>query len=236
MMPLPPILVSCVVAALLLRPVVASLQRPNPPTWPPSVRVFGPEDEPSHIEAIVDNAFKKNGGQKPTNHGEFSSLRFAFLFKPGNYKVDVPVGYYTQVLGLGGHPRDVIFDAPRGVFCEEGNDADRSGSLSTFWRSAENFHNRRGLLWATSQGAPLRRVMVGGNLTLAEWKKGTKLTRFAWSSNQYLVTSETLLEPRIEHSASRVIPSREKRADLHYRQGKWKGHGATTTPKLKAQA
>merc|ERR1719461_696246 len=182
-MPLPLIAVACAVAALLLQPAAAMLQRPNPPAWPASVQVFGPEDEPGHIEAVVENAFRKNGGQKPINHGEFSFSRFAFLFKPGEYKVDVPVGYYTQVLGLGGHPRDVVFDAPRGVFCEEGNTADQSGSLSTFWRSAENFHARRGLLWATSQGAPLRRLMVGGNLTLAEWKKGAGM---GYSSGGFL--------------------------------------------------
>ena len=47
------------------------------------------------------SAYAVNGGHDPANHGQFSKQRFAFLFKPGEYDVDCPVGYYTQVLGLG---------------------------------------------------------------------------------------------------------------------------------------
>ena len=70
------------------------------------------------------------------------------------------------------------------------------------------------------------------NMSLADWEVGRKLTRFKWSSNQYLLTTERLLEPRHEHSAAVMIPSREKRAELHYRKGDWKpwkGAGAGST-------
>jgi hypothetical protein len=77
------------------------------------------------------------------------------MFKPGTYHVDVPVGYYTQVLGLGKSPDDVVFDAARGVYSEEGDQTDMNGALSTFWRSAENFRTRSEMLWAVSQAAPL---------------------------------------------------------------------------------
>uniref|UniRef100_A0A7S4SCA5 Pectate lyase superfamily protein domain-containing protein n=1 Tax=Alexandrium monilatum TaxID=311494 RepID=A0A7S4SCA5_9DINO len=146
--------------------------RPNPPVWPPSVQVFGPEDDSEHIKSAVQKAFRENGGQKPINHGEFSSSRYAFLFKPGKYSVDVPVGYYTQVLGLGGQPGDVIFDAERGIYCEESNKRDIFGSLSTFWRGAENFRTRGDMLWATSQATPIRRAIIDGDLYLSEYKKG----------------------------------------------------------------
>ena len=43
------------------------------------------------------------------------------MFKPGTYTVDVPVGYYTQVLGLGDSPDDVIFSGSKGVYCETGS-------------------------------------------------------------------------------------------------------------------
>ena len=63
---------------------------PNPPRWPSTVRVFSPAD--TDIEAVVNAAYAENGGHTPANHGQFSSARFAFLFKPGTYTATVPVG------------------------------------------------------------------------------------------------------------------------------------------------
>ena len=79
-------------------------------------------------------------GHNPPNNGQFSTDRYAFLFKPGQYNVDVPIGYYTSVYGLGASPNDVNFTSPRGVHSEEG-DYSIGGALSSFWRSAENFLN-----------------------------------------------------------------------------------------------
>ena len=45
--------------------------------------------------------------------------RFVFMFKPGSYNVEVPVGYYTQILGLGTHPSEVIFTSSKGVYSQE---------------------------------------------------------------------------------------------------------------------
>ena len=109
---------------------------PNPPHWPSSVKVFSETD--NDIDSILAQAYSINGGHQPTNHGQFSSKRYAFLFKPGTYDVDAPVGYYTQILGLGILPEDVLFTSPRGVYCQE-QDFSIGGSLSTFWRSAGNY-------------------------------------------------------------------------------------------------
>jgi len=141
--------------------------QPNPPRWPDSVHVFGPGQE-AEIEAAVNKAFVKNGGHWPIDHGQFSDLRFAFLFKPGTYSVDVPVGYYTQVLGLGNHPRDVVFTSVRGVYSEEGDQSDLGGALNSFWRGAENLFRQGDMLWAVSQASPLRRLVVAGVLQLAQ--------------------------------------------------------------------
>lgn len=129
---------------------------PNPPEWPTSVTVFGPSD--TGIDGKIADAYAENGGHQPANHGQFSSSRFAFLFKPGSYGVDVPVGYYTQILGLGATPADVTFTSPKGVYSEE-QDYTIGGALSTFWRSAENFRSSatqdwqvgKGMMWAVSQ-------------------------------------------------------------------------------------
>src|SRR5947208_14904196 len=37
-------------------------------------------------------------------HNEFGQQRNALLFLPGDYSEDVPVGFYTEVIGLGASP------------------------------------------------------------------------------------------------------------------------------------
>eukprot|EP00928_Gymnodinium_smaydae_P036435 TRINITY_DN25467_c0_g5_i1.p1 TRINITY_DN25467_c0_g5~~TRINITY_DN25467_c0_g5_i1.p1 ORF type:complete len:462 (-),score=39.24 TRINITY_DN25467_c0_g5_i1:805-2142(-) len=145
--------------------------QPNPPVWPPSVRVFSSSDSKETIEAAVGSAYSQNGG--PNDHGEFSSERFAFLFEPGSYDADVPVGFYTQVLGLGVLPDDVVFTGSIGVYCPQGSSDFHIGALDTFWRSGENFRNTASsMLWAVSQASPLRRVHVDHALTLFQVQRG----------------------------------------------------------------
>ena len=150
--------------------------QPNPPKWPSSVQIFGPSDA-EKAQSAIHAAFATNGGHSPSNHGQFSDKRFAFLFKPGTYDVDAPVGYYTQVLGLGAKASDVTFTSSKGVYCQEG-DFSIGGALSTFWRSAENFRTLAnntwnvgtGMMWAVSQAAPLRRVEIENDLCLFEYE------------------------------------------------------------------
>jgi len=159
--------------------------QPNPPVWPTSVQVFGPEDPVSKIQSAVDAAFATNGGHEPPDNGHWSDLRFAFLFKPGKYNVEVPVGYYTQVSGLGENPSDVVFTSPKGVYCDEGQYKVGVGGLNSFWRSAENFKTEAdfewipnrggGMTWAASQAAPLRRIEVQNNLILYRFREGEGL-------------------------------------------------------------
>ncbi|KAH8052277.1 hypothetical protein JL721_10916 [Aureococcus anophagefferens] len=100
---------------------------------------------------------------------------------PGEYAADVPVGYYTQVLGLGARPGDVSFVGARGVYCVEGSSDFAVGALNTFWRGAENFRmaptrawwtGAAGALWAASQASPLRRVDVDADLLLFQYERG----------------------------------------------------------------
>ena len=153
----------------------------NPPNWPASVSVFSPTDTPAAIAAVVNAAYAQNGGHAPiANNGQWSTARFAFFFKPGVYTTDVPVGYYTQVLGLGASPDDVTFAGAKGVYCEEGDYDFDVGSLDTFWRGAENFRSnatyqwagmaKGGMLWSVSQAAPLRRIHVTNELQLYEYE------------------------------------------------------------------
>mmetsp|Transcript_24013 Transcript_24013/g.72021 ORF Transcript_24013/g.72021 Transcript_24013/m.72021 type:complete len:635 (+) Transcript_24013:239-2143(+) len=136
--------------------------QPNPPRWPDTVTVFGPED------ADISQRMAELS-QTLNNHsdGHFSSERRAFLFKPGTYDVDAKIGYYTQVAGLGRRPEDVVFAGTRGVYVDA-MDPGQAGSLDTFWRAGENFKHdsERGFKWAVSQAAPLRRIVAAKDLEL----------------------------------------------------------------------
>jgi hypothetical protein len=156
--------------------------QPNPPTFGSGVRVFGPGDNMDEIQGAVNAAYANNGGHDPPDHGHWSEHRYAFLFKPGTYNVEVPVGYYTQVAGLGTSPDDVVFTSPKGVYCEEGTFKTKIGALNTFWRSVENFRTSatydwipgrgEGMTWAASQASPMRRLHVDNNLILYEYRQG----------------------------------------------------------------
>ena len=202
----------CIVMVMTMKCVWSS--EPNPPNFPSSVRVFEATD--SDIVDVVNAAFAKNGGHVPyvsivlffnstlyvkrsnhsANNGQFSTERYAFLFKPGNYSADVPVGYYTSIYGLGESPNDVVFNGDKGVYAEEGDYQFQGGALCTFWRSAENFRTAsvhdwqvgKGMIWAVSQAAPLRRVVVDHDLNLFEYQPPA--TAAGYSSGGYIANSK----------------------------------------------
>jgi hypothetical protein len=172
------VVVALLPSSITMTQPMPAASEPNPPVWPGSVFVFTPTTPAANITATVNAVFNENGGRK--DRGQFSSDRYALLFMPGSYEVDVPVGYYTQVLGLGESPTDVVFTGDKGVYCEEGDFDIDVGALDTFWRGAENFQTNskhlwtdtEGMLWSVSQAAPLRRLVIKNNLKLFEYKGG----------------------------------------------------------------
>ena len=187
-------------------------REPNPPVWPDTdeskVIVVSPQDcqDPETVKALqeqISDPYDPNSTNMGktlipkgtfTSANHFSSRRRAVLFKPGTYDIDLEVGYYSQVLGLGSSSSDVVFEDVK-----KGNDIieERYGifvpaldrhvcpwglCLNTFWRSAENFSSNvtgrskqytgldqgLGLQWAVSQAAPLRRVHARQGLTLGD--------------------------------------------------------------------
>jgi hypothetical protein len=106
------------------------------------------------------------------------------LFYPGTYNVDVPVGYYTQVQGLGASPDDVSLTGG-GIHVDA---ARMNGNATTnFWRDVENLSDTPSsgtLEWAVSQADPFRRVDVHGNMTLDDYTSGN--TSSNWSSGGYI--------------------------------------------------
>jgi hypothetical protein len=123
--------------------------------------VFDPAMDMHEVQTLIDSI---HAGQVfPMN--EFSENRYALLFKPGTYRLDIRVGYYMHVMGLGNSPEDVVI-----VGAVRSNSTYGGHVLCNFWRTAENLTIVPTVdstnTWAVSQAAPLRRVYVKGNLKL----------------------------------------------------------------------
>src|SRR6478735_3775260 len=65
------------------------------PDLGPNVLVFSPSARPADMQSKIDAVYAAQ------QHSEFGTQRNAILFLPGDYHLDVPVGFYTQVVGLG---------------------------------------------------------------------------------------------------------------------------------------
>lgn len=148
----------------------ALAQRPREPRSPdfgPNVFVVDPAMPRAAVQARLDAIFRQQ------ERAHFTDVRHAVLFRPGRYRLDVNVGFFTQVLGLGALPGGVTIDGH--VRCE----ADWNGGMAlvNFWRGVENMTvappNGRDR-WAVSQAAPYRRMHLKGDLLLDDggWSSG----------------------------------------------------------------
>ena len=82
----------------------AGLQRTPTPDFGPNVLVFNPGMPAAQIQQQIDKVYAAQ------EHSEFGLERNALLFLPGEYHIDIPVGFYTQVVGLGTIPDAVHID------------------------------------------------------------------------------------------------------------------------------
>src|SRR5207237_603215 len=131
------------------------------PEFGPNVMVFDSSMPSQAIKKQIDAVYATQ------EHNEFGQQRNALLFLPGDYSVDVPVGFYTEVIGLGASP-----DATRiaGNVHADANH-EHNNATTTFWRAAEGLSIKPAggtMQWAVSQAVTLRRMHVGGDLVLRE--------------------------------------------------------------------
>lgn len=138
-----------------------SFKKFNIPSFGENVFVFDPSMQMKDIQTVIDTVFARQSARR----SEFSDNRYALLFKPGIYNLDVRVEYYTQVLGLGLSPGDVVING-----AVRSNTLHRKSVLVNFWRSVENLTIvppcDSAMIWGVSQASPLRRVHVKGDLQL----------------------------------------------------------------------
>lgn len=126
-----------------------------------SVFVFDHEMDMKEIQQVIDTIFKRQS----VRGSEFSRNRYALLFKPGKYNLDIKIDYYITVLGLGTSPGDVVITGQVRSNTTHGNSV-----LTNFWRGVENLtiipSPDSANVWGVSQAAPMRRVHVKGDLQL----------------------------------------------------------------------
>ena len=126
--------------------------------------VFGPQVcvfDSSQSHGIIQNVV--SGIHDYEKNNQFGSMGYALLFKAGKYpNLSVPVGYYTQVQGLGISPDKTIISTVK----VDADDLHDGTSLNNFWRSGENFSVDKNMVWAVSQASPLRNLHVPGVLVL----------------------------------------------------------------------
>lgn len=149
-------------------PGSAQLKHSQVPDFGPNVLVFTPGMPGAEIQKQIDKVYAVQ------EHNEFGSERNALVFLPGEYHVNIPVGFYTEVLGVGTLP-DAVH-----IIGNVHSDASlpRNNATCTFWRAVEGFAVTPAggtMQWAVSQAVPFRRMHVLGDLVLHQnrgWASG----------------------------------------------------------------
>jgi hypothetical protein len=161
------------------------------PEFGPNVMVFDPWMSSQAIQKQIDAVYATQ------EHNEFGQQRNALLFLPGDYSVDVPVGFYTEVIGLGASP-----DATRiaGNVHADAN-LEHNNATTTFWRAAEGLSVKPAggtMQWAVSQAVSLRRMHVRGDLVLHQHR--------GWASGGWM--SDSLVDGNVDSGSQQQWISR----------------------------
>jgi hypothetical protein len=155
---------------------------PREPDLGPNVTIFDPSMPVSQIQSAVDAIYARQVDD------EMGTNRYAILFKPGVYgtaaqPLQIKVGYYTEIAGLGASPGDVTINGKIEVYnrCLDEGGTSNCVALVNFWRTLSNLTLNVNALgqdgcrasanfWAVSQAVSMRRVdIAGANLSLMDY-------------------------------------------------------------------
>ena len=187
-----------IVLVLLLAPIVVTSGAPAAhkkqtinPDLGPNVPIFDPTMRQADMQQQIDKIYAVE------RRNEFGPERYAVLFLPGEYHLDVPIGFYTQVMGLGASPDAVHIIG--NVHADASHD--NNNATTTFWRAAEGLSitpTGGAMQWAVSQAAPFRRMHVRGNLVLHQ--------HHGWASGGWM--ADTLVDGNVDSGSQQQWISR----------------------------
>ena len=168
-----------------------------------NVLVFSPAMPAADMQRQIDAIYAVQ------QHSEFGTQRNAILFLPGDYKLDIPVGFYTQIVGLGATPDAVHITG--NVHADAS--LPRNNATCTFWRGVEGFSvtptggatSAQGITiapgtmqWAVSQAVFLRRMHIAGNLVLHQHR--------GWASGGWI--SDSVIDGNVDSGSQQQWLSR----------------------------
>ncbi|HEY2860678.1 MAG TPA: coagulation factor 5/8 type domain-containing protein [Terracidiphilus sp.] len=173
-------------------PVFSQATPAQTPDLGGNVLVFSPAMPAAEMQKKIDDIYAAQ------EHSEFGARRDAILLLPGEYHLDIPVGFYTQVIGLGPTP-DAVH-----VTGNVHSDASlpRNNATCTFWRGVEGFSvtpTIEGTMqWAVSQAVFFRRMHVQGNLVLHQ--------KHGWASGGWI--SDSVIDGNVDSGSQQQWLSR----------------------------
>ena len=178
-------------AGLVAAALPAFAAKSAKPVFGPNVVIFDPSMPLQAIQKQIDAVYAIQ------QHNEFGPQRNALLFLPGSYSVDVPVGFYTEVMGLGASPDATRISGNVHADANLGN----NNATTTFWRAAEGLSvgpTGGTMQWAVSQAVSLRRVHVRGDLVLHQYH--------GWASGGWM--SDSLVDGNVDSGSQQQWISR----------------------------
>ena len=179
------------IALILSTTAAQAADKPKSPDFGPNVSIFSPKTPAAEIQSQIDKVYTVQ------HRNQFGKERNAFLFLPGEYKVDVPIGFYTEVLGLGATPDGTHISGNVRSEAASRND----NATTTFWKAIEGLAVTPAngeMLWAVSQAVPFRRMHIKGNIVLNQNK--------GWASGGWM--SDSLVDGRVNSGTQQQWISR----------------------------
>ncbi|HEY3705977.1 MAG TPA: coagulation factor 5/8 type domain-containing protein [Terracidiphilus sp.] len=162
------------------------------PVLGPNVLVFSPSMPSAEMQQKINAIYAAQ------EHSEFGTQRNAILLLPGEYHLDIPVGFYTQIVGLGATPDAVHVTG--NVHADAS--LPRNNATCTFWRGVEGFSIsptvENTMQWAVSQAVFFRRMHVLGDLVLHQ--------KHGWASGGWI--SDSLIDGNVDSGSQQQWLSR----------------------------
>ena len=173
------------------------------PDFGPNVLIFSPSMPAADMQRQIDAIYAVQ------QHSEFGAERNAILFLPGDYHLDIPIGFYTQIVGLGATPDAVHITG--NVHADAS--LPRNNATCTFWRGVEGFSvtptggatSAQGITvapgtmqWAVSQAVFLRRMHIAGDLVLHQHR--------GWASGGWI--SDSVIDGNVDSGSQQQWLSR----------------------------